>query len=558
MNAQKIIIDFEKNENQTASYHQTIAFYKALAEANGMVQLNEFGMSDAGFPLHEFIIDLSGDFSPRQDKTRLFINNAIHPGEPCGVDASMMLARDICADKNIQSKLENIQIVILPFYNIGGGLNRNSHSRANQNGPESYGFRGNAKNLDLNRDFVKCDSKNGQSFNQLFSKWNPHVMIDNHTSNGADYQYTMTLIATQKDKLPVQLADFMQEEMLPFLYKDMEEKKWEMIPYVYCNGTPDGGIYGFLDYPRYSSGYASLHHTISFMPETHMLKPYKDRVWSTYEFMESMIEFLSANQKKMNHVRAESISEFNSKKEMALDWTVDSERKEKISFKGYEGKNKTSDVSGHQRLYYDRSQPFEKEIDFFNSYKSKLEVQIPDAYLIPQAYYKVIERLKWNGVELTRLEEDEVIEVNAYYITDYKTTSSPYEGHYLHSKVETRTEKLKIQFFKGDYKIVTDQIKKNYIVSTLEPSAPDSFFAWNFFDGILMQKEHFSDYVFEDLANDIIKEDQDLKSKLEEKKSQDQTFKEDAKAQLNFIYEHSHHYEPTHNRYPVFRINPTN
>ena len=221
------------------------------------------------------------------------MNNAIHPGEPCGVDATMMLTRDI-----LEGKVpipEDLVLVLIPFYNISGGLNRNGYSRANQVGPEAHGFRGNARNLDLNRDFVKCDSKNARSFNLLFNKWQPHVMIDNHTSNGADYQYVMTLIATQKDRLAPELSNVLTENMLPDLYDQMADKGYEMTPYVYARNTPDEGIAGFLDYGRFSSGYASLHHTISFMPETHMLKPYKDRVWSTYEFMASMIRYLDGN-----------------------------------------------------------------------------------------------------------------------------------------------------------------------------------------------------------------------------------------------------------------------
>ena len=102
-------------------------------------------------------------------------------------------------------------IVIIPVYNVGGALNRGSYSRANQNGPEAYGFRGNARNLDLNRDFIKCDSRNARSFNRLFNQWKPDVFVDTHTSNGADYQYVMTLISTQKDRLGGALGEFLTQ-----------------------------------------------------------------------------------------------------------------------------------------------------------------------------------------------------------------------------------------------------------------------------------------------------------------------------------------------------------
>ena len=80
------------------------------------------------------------------------------------------------------------------------------------------------------------------------------MMIDTHTSNGSDYQYTMTLISTQKDKLHPVISEFMTHKVLPKLYTDMESKGWEMIPYVNTRGLPETGIYGFFDSPRYSSG----------------------------------------------------------------------------------------------------------------------------------------------------------------------------------------------------------------------------------------------------------------------------------------------------------------
>ena len=247
----KIITQFEKDNNVTATYLEAIDFYKQLADKNSSIQVNEFGMTDSGFPLHEVIITNDGVFDPEvireNGKAILFVNNAIHPGEPCGVDASMMLTRDLFEESSMKNLLKNTVVVVIPIYNISGSLNRGSFSRANQNGPKAYGFRGNAQNLDLNRDFIKGDTENAQSFNKLFVKWDPDVLIDNHTSNGADYQYVITLIPTQKDKMETVLSSYMQSNLLPDLYSKMKNGRYEMTPYVYARNTPDDGIAGFLD-----------------------------------------------------------------------------------------------------------------------------------------------------------------------------------------------------------------------------------------------------------------------------------------------------------------------
>ena len=88
----------------------------------------------------------------------------------------------------------------------------------------------------------------------------------------------------------------------------------------------------------------------------------------------------------------------------------------------------------------------------------------------------------------------------------------------------------------------------------LEPTGDDSFFAWNFFDGILQQKEGYSDYRWDDVAADILKANPAVKLELEKKKKTDTAFAVNASAQLNWIYKKSAYYEPAHLRYPVYRI----
>lgn len=554
----KFVTPFEKNNNTTATYEEVISFYKSLSTQFPQLQLTAHGLTDIGLPLHTAVLSIDQDFDPvsirKKKKNILFINNAIHAGEPCGVDATMMILRDYLEKDDLKKFLKHTVIVVIPMYNLGGVLNRNSHTRTNQNGPESYGFRGNAKNLDLNRDFIKCDSKNAKTFNQIFNYWQPDVFIDNHTSNGADYQYTMTLIPTQHNKLDPNLALYLNQEMLPRLFSDMKKNNWEMTPYVYARTTPDEGFAGFLDLPRYSSGYAALHNAISFMPETHMLKPFKDRVKGTFTFMDVMIKLMHDDFEKIANTKNKAVENTKTKKLFDLNWSLDLEKNDMVYFKGYTPKKKPSLISGEARLYYDHNEPFEKEVPHYNYYKTTTSVEKPKAYIIPQGYSEIIERLKWNNVAIKELEKDQYFEVELYRIKDYSSGRRPYEGHFLHKDVEVEKWNQKKLYRKGDFIIYVNQASNRYIVETLEPTAPDSYFAWNFFDGILQQKEYFSSYVFEDLAVEILQENPALKKQLEEKKKADPDFAKNGYAQLDFIYKNSKHYEPTHQVYPVARL----
>jgi hypothetical protein len=556
-NQTKYDTNFEKgNGNQSTTYQETIAYFQLLAKDFKTIQIKTMGLTDSGEPLHlvTFNPDATFDFeSIQKNKAVLLINNGIHAGEPDGIDASMQFFRDLALGKIKAPK--NTVIVCIPVYNIGGALNRNNSTRANQNGPEEYGFRGNARNYDLNRDFIKSDTRNTKSFVEIFHLTNPDVFIDNHVSNGSDYQYKLTYIMTEPTKLGTVLGSYLRKEMMPSLVKDLQKKKIETTPYVNTfHETPDQGFAQFFDSPRYTTGYSSLFNSIGFVVETHMLKKYADRVKVTYEFMKSTLEFTDANATTIKQKRKENEAQFQPNQTYTLKWEVDKSIQEPFTFLGYEAGYKKSQATTGQRLYYDKNKPFIKEVPFFPQYKSVKEITIPKAYVIPRGFWHVIDLLKSNGIECQTIQKDTLLEVERYRIVDFKTTTSAYEGHYNHRNTVVNSKTEKRAFAKGDYIIPTQQKGIKYILETLEPEAIDSFFNWNFFDPILQQKEGYSDYVFEDTAAQLLNDNPKLKSELEAKKQAEPDFLNNPKAQLDWIYKQSAFYEKAHLQYPVYRI----
>jgi hypothetical protein len=150
-------------------------------------------------------------------------------------------------------------------------------------------------------------------------------------------------------------------------------------------------------------------------------------------------------------------------------------------------------------------------------------------------------------------QNDTTITVNCYYVDDYKTSPKAYEGHYVHSNVSLKSNTQSINFYKGDYIIWCNQNSNRFIVETLEPKATDSYFNWNYFDSALQQKEWFSDYVYEETAERILKEDPQLKIELE-KYVKDKKLENSHWEQLAWIFKHAPQYEKTAFRYPVFRL----
>ncbi|MDN3673629.1 M14 family metallopeptidase [Flavobacterium branchiarum] len=548
---------FEKgNGNQSANYQETIKYFTLLAHDFPTIKMQEMGLTDSGYPLHmiTFNPEKQFDFNTiKKNKAVILLNNGIHAGEPDGIDATMQLFRDLALGKIKVPK--NTVIVTIPVYNIGGALNRNSTTRANQDGPEEYGFRGNARNYDLNRDLIKSDTRNTKSFVEIFHKINPDVFIDNHVSNGSDYQYKLTYIMTQHNKLGTVLGDYLNQEMMPELVKNLQEKNFETTPYVNAfEETPDNGFIQFSDSPRYTTGYTSLFNTIGFVVETHMLKSYADRVKATYEYMTSTIDFTDANYKKIKEMRLKNEAQYAPKKPYTIKWEIDSTKMTTFNFLGYEATHKKSEVTTGNRLFYDRTKPFKKDIPYIKEFKSVKDITIPSAYIIPRGFWNVIDLLKSNSVTYTQLKKDTLIEVESYRIADFKTTNSAYEGHYLHRNTKVTSKITKVTFHKGDYVFSTEQKAIKYLLETLEPEGVDSFFNWNFFDPILQQKEGYSEYVFEDTAAELLKNNPKLRAELEQTKINDPKLAKSPEAQLDWVYKHSAYYEKAHMQYPVYRV----
>jgi Arc/MetJ family transcription regulator len=546
------------NQNQTTLWSECVAFYEKLGtDFPKVLHLFEIGVADNGLPLHAGVVTSDGVWDRAQIKAEgrpvFFNNNGIHPGEPEGIDACMALVRDFCMQPERLAALGKTVFLFIPIYNVDGCINRQSTSRVNQLGPEEFGFRANGRNLDLNRDFIKCDSLAAQVFSQFFTAWDPDVMVDTHTSNGADYHYTMTLINTQTDKLGGDLGAFLRDAMLPDIYSAMAERGWPTCPYVNpIRATPDDGIEDFLEVPRFSTGYAALHHCVGFMPETHMLKPFADRYASMRALVEVVLAFTVGHAEQIRALRSAARQAAMAQRYWPVLWAPDTDRPSAFRFKGYAAVYRPSLLGNYSRLAYDRNQPWERDIPWFNRCAATLEVATPKRYLIPQAWREVIERLQWNGVELQRVEVDQSLRAQVYRITQVASRAQAYEGHMFHDTVELTVHTETIHAHAGDVVVDLAQANARYAVETLEPRAHDSFFRWGFFNSVLEKKEAYSDYVFEDTALKMLLDEPDLRARFEAWKKEFPERISDQTAVLDFIFSNGKRFnEPEWMRYPV-------
>jgi hypothetical protein len=556
-------INLQYEKNIGLSYEDAIDAYSQLDSCYPQAILKEMGMTDAGRPLHLFMISENCIFDPAQIKKEgkciILINNGIHPGEPEGIDASVKFACDILANKNGMKKyLKNCVIAIIPVYNIGGLIDHSRYFRIDQNGPEEKGVRRNPRFLDLNRDFVKQESREARSFAEICQYLDPDVFLDTHTTDGSDHQFTLTLIATQAENMTPDMGRFFKNEMIPALYKRMkEESNCEMVPYVeYSDHGPVNSILGFEECPYFSTGYTALFNTLSFMTETLVYKPFPERVEATYKFISQLVRYTSENNSEIIHLRTEANKTVKETKEYVIAWKTDTTRWDYLLFKGYQWNDTLSPISNRTTGYYNHNRPYTDTIKYFDYFEPLITIKAPKAYIVPFAWEEVIERMQHNGVQMYQLKSDTTLNVETYYIDSYEPVKRATQGHYINTNVKLHTVGQDILYHAGDYVIPVNQRANKYIVYMLEPQTDAGFFTWNFFDSFLEGQDWYSVWGFESHIKSLLDNDNTLRAGFEEQKKLDKNFEYDHVAQLQWLYQRTPEYglEKRRMLYPVGRI----
>lgn len=555
------LIQLRYEQDESVAYQEAIDFYKKLDDHYPEAKLLACGKTDVGKPLHLFVMDKNRKFDPegarKSGKSIVLIMNGIHPGEPEGIDASLMLADDILRNKEgMLSLLDNTVICIIPVYNIGGMLNRSAYHRTGQTTPKEAGHRGNAKNLDLNRDFVKMDTQNAWAFAEIFRTWQPDVFLDTHTTNGTDHPQVITLIPYQTDALPEPLGAFYYEKMIPFLYKQMSASGFDMIPYVdYWNTTPKDGIKLNPQTPRFSTGYTGLFNTLSFMTENQIYASFPDRVLSVYHFKKALISFTNTNSTEIVRLKNEADEFTRRQKEFVVQWEADSLNFKMIRYRGYEGEVGISPVTGLPRFGFNREKPYDTLIPYYDRHLPVKSITAPEYYILPQAWEQVVQRLERNGVNMLRFAKDTTITAERYIIKEVKTSQYQNNWHRNHNDVSYEVVSESVNIWEGDFLIPMNQPTNRYIVEMLEPDAQDSFFRWNFFDPILEEREYYSSYGFEENALRYLNEHPEFKKQWEEAIRNDTALANNHRAQLGYIYKNTEWADNVTRKYPVLRIN---
>ena len=357
---------FEKsNQLESPDYENTIKYFQKFVDRTPYVKIKTIGVTPQGRELKSIIISKDKAFTPEQAKKTgkaiILIQNGIHPGEIEGKDACMLLMREILITKEKAHLLDNTILIIIPVLNIDGHEKLSLFNRPNQNGPKKMGWRTNALNLNLNRDYLKADTPEIRSFLKLFNDWLPDFMIDNHTTNGADYQYHVTYGIETHQNIDQGLLSWIDKKYLPHLRQKVEEDGFIIGPYMeFKAGTIESGIVDLPASPRLSHGYCATQNRICLLVETHSLKPFANRVFSTKSMMEHTISFVNDNCQEI--VTLNKSADKQAIKNYLLDKKkfplvlAGNDKYDKFLFKGFEWYDEHSEITGSTVRKYTKTQ----------------------------------------------------------------------------------------------------------------------------------------------------------------------------------------------------------
>jgi murein tripeptide amidase MpaA len=539
---------------RTPSYAETVAWLQKLVAAAPELRLVSLGRSPEGRDIWMVIASRERAFTPEAlratGKPVLLAQAGIHAGEIDGKDAGLMLLRDITVRATRKDLLDRASLLFIPMLNVDGHERSSAFSRINQRGPAESGWRTNARNLNLNRDYTKLDAAETRAVVRAINAWSPDLYCDLHVTDGIDYQYDVTFGGHAFGASPA-IGSWLDGTLGPAVSADLRAAGHTPGPLAVANPVdPLDLAKGIADFPpaaRFSTGYGDYRHLPTVLVENHSLKPYPQRVLGTYVLLESTLRLLAREVASLRAAVAADQPRAGRPVPIAFaqDPTPGS-----IDFQGVAYTVEESRVTGGRKVVWS-GRPTMTKLPLYR-FAPSAHVTPPRAYWVPAAWTEVIERLTAHGVRMETLAEPREVEVTLHRLSAVKLAAAPFEGHVAVSLTAT-PERHRERYAAGSVRIPTAQPLGDLLSVLLEPASADSFLRWGFFNEVLQPTEYVEAYIMEPMAERILAEDAALRAEYEQRVREDAAFAGQPADRLQWIYERTPFYDPRALLYPVGR-----
>ncbi|HKO02886.1 MAG TPA: M14 family metallopeptidase, partial [Thermoanaerobaculia bacterium] len=536
----------------TPTYDQTVAWLRQLAAAAPEVRLTSLGRSPEGRDIWIVIVSRDRLFTPetlqRSARPTLLVQAGIHAGEIDGKDAGLMFLRELTVSGRWRSLLDRANFLFVPIFNVDGHERTSQYGRINQRGPDVVGWRTNAQNLNLNRDYSKLDTDEMRAMVAAIDRWRPDLYVDIHVTDGSDYQYDITFGWNAASRSP-QSARWLDSTLRPALHNELHAMGH--IPGPLIGDDPSKGLTMATLPPRFSNAYGDARHIPSMLVETHSLKPYEQRVLGTLVLLKATLQTLGLEGVPLK--RAMMNDSEQRANPVPLEWRVPqpgAATPEMTDLLLVESHTIPSTISGTNKIEY-LGKPITVRRAVYRQTEVAVSVPRAKAYWIPAAWSAIADKLKMHGITVERMSDARDVDVDMYRLEDPKFDAQPFEGH-VRVAATTKIEHRKERFAAGSYRVTTEQPLGDLATLLLEPASSDSFLQWGFFHSIFQRTEYAESYVTEAMAEQMLAADPELRREFEQRLT-DESFRNSPEQRLDFFYSRSPYVDERWRLYPIAR-----
>lgn len=556
----------EKSDwNETAPYAEAVAIAHRLEQASRFVKVLDIGTTPEGRTMIAIVVSKDRAFTPdaanKTNKVIIMIQSGIHSGEIEGKDTALMLIRDMTVTKRFATWLDHVIFVIIPVFNIDGHENFSPYHRPSQNGARSTGLRATAQRVNLNRDYIKADTPEMRAWLRVFNSWMPDFHIDNHVTDGADFQYDVTWDMARNQDLAEPAGSWVRDHFVPELDKRMAADGHLVAPYGALRQAPGGKREFFMEVfsPRYSHLYSAVQNRPSLLVETHSLKAAKTRAWANYDIMRHSIDTILLDPEALRRAAREADRELASRAGVRSAAPVYlagkvSDKSRPLVYHALKSRAFKSEVTGAMANRY-LPEPDDLDTRIHDQIDTTVEAQMPLGYLIPPAWKAVADVLALHSVEIERISKPVEQEFETYRFSGTKYATTSFEGRVM-LDFDAKLVKEKIAIPAGSYWVSMKQRRARLILAMLEPQAPDSLAKWGFLNPVFEGggRGGIGEYLSEPIARRMMADSPELRKQFEARVASDPQFAADRQARLMWWFQQSK-YEPGDNgRYPIVRV----
>ena len=498
------------NYEETSTYADVTRVIDGLVATSPLVYAESFGKTEEGRDLPLVVISdpkvTTPEAARKLGRPLVFVQANIHAGEVEGKEAIMMLARRLVSG-DLKPMTRQLVFLIAPDYNADGNEKVSPMNRTAQNGPVAgVGTRENGKGFDLNRDYMKLDTAEARSLVGFMNKWDPHVLVDLHTTNGSYHANHLTYSPILNPNADARLIDFTRDKMLaPIRETMLKTHNWRT--YYYGNFSPeDGGgresaridpanpgnvTWRTFDHrPRYGNNYAGLRNRIAILSEAYSYLDFKGRIEVTEDFVEEIYKSVAANAKQIMTLTAQADRVFTAPTAAKpVELGVDIEIRalpDKVGILVGDVTKQLNPRSGKEMLVMsEAAAPVAmKDYGIFAATRS---LAMPKGWLIPKALVEsprlagALQHLRWHGIRTQEVTQPAQVSVERFTIAELTKAPRPFQGH-QEARLKGTFDKAQLSIESGSLFIPADQPLARLAFYLLEPESDDGLVTWNVID----------------------------------------------------------------------------